>query len=104
MVLPNAGIFTAMLPKPASWQIEAPYCLPRPMAIIFMMPLSYGPLKHVCGFMRLTTMMPSDSAAYLSIYTSTPNSLVPILTVSIVALTGHPMVSSLMPSPLSISL
>ena len=40
MQRPHMGTFLAMFLKPASWHCWAPACLPRPMAIIFIRPLS----------------------------------------------------------------
>ena len=37
---PNMGTYLAIFLKPASWQTSAPCCFPRPIAIIFMIPLS----------------------------------------------------------------
>ena len=43
--------------------------LPRPIAIIFMRPLSYGPWKSVCGFTRFTTIVADALDASASVTT-----------------------------------
>ena len=91
------GTYLAMYLNPARWHVSAPTCLPRPMVIIFMMPLSKGPRNDVCGLMRQLTMMPSASAAFLSINTSMPSALTPIFLTSMDERIGQPMVSSVTP-------
>ena len=53
-VRPKEGMFTGISAKPRRWQMEAPYCFPRPMASIFIMPLSKVPWKSVWGLIRPT--------------------------------------------------
>ena len=55
----TAGISSGNLPYPWRWNVSAPFCLPRPMAIIFIRPLSIGAVKSVWGFTRLTGTMRS---------------------------------------------
>ena len=95
--------FSAIVPKPSSWQVSAPFCLPMPITIIFMSPLSQGPRKATCGLIRLTTTIPSASAANRSRCTGNPLAETPISTVSMLARMGAPTVSSVMPMPASMS-
>ena len=83
--------------KPALWQVSAPACFPSPMVIIFIMPLSKGPLKEVWGFTRQLTIMPSASAAFRSMKTSVPSSFTPIFLTSIEEIIGQPTLSGVMP-------
>ena len=45
--------------KPLAWKYSAPFCLPRPIAIIFIRPDSIGPTKSVWGLTRPTGMTTS---------------------------------------------
>ena len=68
--------------------------LPMPITIIFMRPLSQGPRKAMCGLMRLTTTIPSASAANRSRCTGNLLEETPISTVSMLERMGAPTVSS----------
>ena len=74
----TAGISRAKSSKPRRWKVSAPFCLPRPIAIIFISPLSTGPEKSVWGLTRLTgTMRSASSKAWRSTNTGTPGSTSP---------------------------
>ena len=74
----------------------APWYLPSPMVIILKSPDSMEPLKSVCGLTRLTTPIQSASEAILSHQTGRPRAR-PAWTTSMLALSGQPMVASVMP-------
>ena len=94
----TAGMSSAKVAKPWRWNVSAPRCLPRPMAIILSRPLSTGPLKSVCGLTRLIGMMTSASSwAWRSMKTGIPPTS-PILTVSMLERISQPIVASRMPS------
>ena len=67
MHFPNKGTFLPIFLNPASWQTSAPYCFPSPIAIIFIIPLWYGPRNAVCGLILHPKIIPSASAAFFSI-------------------------------------
>ncbi len=73
------------------------------MASILVNPLSVAPRNAVCGLIRLITTMPSADAAYASMCTGVSSLRCPTTTVSMVALIGTPMVSSVIPYPASTS-
>ena len=60
-----AGTLGISLRSPVPCACNASACtrLPRPMAAIFISPLSYRPWKSVCCFTRLTTMVAAAAAA-----------------------------------------
>ena len=60
---------------PQAWIWAAPGCLPNPTTAIFVSPLSIGPLKQVCGLMRLTGMIRSAPAALRSRYSGMPSAV-----------------------------
>ena len=88
---------------PQAWICAAPGCLPNPTTPIFVQPLSIGPLKQVCGLMRLTGMIRSAPAALRSRYSGMPSAVRATSTVSIVARISQPMASSVIPSDSSIA-
>jgi len=80
----------------ARWYCVAPRYLPRPMVIILKSPDSMEPLKSVCGLTRLTTPIQSASEAIRSHHTGMPRAS-PAWTTSMLALSGQPMVASVIP-------
>ena len=80
---------------------EAPGCLPNPTTAIFMQPDSIGPLKQVCGLIRLTGRNRSAAAALASRWTGVPLSVWATTTVSIVARISAPSDCSVIPSSAS---
>ncbi len=78
--------------KPWRWNVSAPCCLPRPMAIIFMRPLSTSPVKSVCGLTRLIgTITSAPSRALRSTKTGTPGRTSPSSTVSMLDRISQPI-------------
>ena len=61
------------------WACRASACtrLPRPIAVIFISPLSYGPWKSVCCLTRLTTIVAAAAAAWASVTIGTGRSCSP---------------------------
>ena len=78
--------------------MSAPFCLPRPIAIIFMRPLSIGPLKSVWTFTRLIgTITSAPSKALRSMKTGTPGRTSPSSTVSMDERISQPIDSGVIP-------
>ena len=95
---PTAGMSSWNVAKPCRWSVSAPFCLPRPMAIIFIKPLSISPSKSVCGLTRLTGMIRSASSkACRSTNTGTPGATSPRSTVSIEERISQPIASGVIP-------
>ena len=103
MTRPHAGIILLSPSEPKECARVAPSCLPNPMVIIFIRPLSTGPLKEVCGLTRLTTTMASAPYAIRSISTGMLPSTSPTCTTSIEDRMGAPTEASLIPYPASTS-
>jgi len=83
--------------------VIAPWCLPRPIPIIFMSPLSKGPRKSECALTRLTTTTPSHRSASRESQMGTPAAVSPSRSAAMLARTGAPTDLGVMPKPASSS-
>ena len=94
----TSGMRSWNVAKPWRWNVSAPFCLPSPMAIIFIRPLSISPVKSVCGLTRLIgTIASAPSRARRSTNTGTPGRTSPSSTVSMLERISQPIDSGVMP-------